>query len=79
LEIIKPKGVITMGKYSTSKFMDMPSMGQVQGKMRKAEWSDGSPYLVMPIYHPAFLVRAGKEEEGKSIEFLKRFREATSL
>lgn len=63
LELIRPRGIITLGKYSTSKFMSMDgtSMGRLQGAVRKAYWSADEPVFIMPLYHPSYLLRNPQE------------------
>ena len=74
LDIIRPKGIITLGKFSTSKYMEFKTMGSVQGHVRIGQWPDGARYHVMPVYHPAYLAR-NKEEEERSTECLRLFKE----
>lgn len=64
LNLIKPKGIITLGKFSTSKFipMDGMTMGRIQGVVRKAYWNETDPVFIMPLYHPAYLLRNGAEK-----------------
>lgn len=75
LRLVRPRGIITFGRFSTGKFMEFGAMGKVQGVMRKIWWDDNSPCYVMPIYHPAYL-RRSPEETPEAIEHLKRFKAA---
>lgn len=64
LELIQPKGIITLGKYSTGKFINMDglTMGRLQGAVRKAFWAPDKPVFIMPLYHPAYLLRNNQEQ-----------------
>jgi DNA polymerase len=48
LEIIKPKVIVTLGRYSLAQFLPGDSIGKVRGTARKKE---GTIYFAM--YHPA--------------------------
>lgn len=73
LEAIKPKGILTFGKYSTGRFIDFTTMWRLQGTLRRITWSDGSPCYVMPVYHPSWINR-NPDEKAETVECLKRFR-----
>jgi DNA polymerase len=48
LELIAPKMIVTLGRYSLAKFFPGESIGKIHGKERKR---DGVVYF--PMYHPA--------------------------
>lgn len=48
LELIKPKIIVTLGRYSMAKFFPGESIGKIHGKER---YEDGVIYY--PMYHPA--------------------------
>jgi uracil-DNA glycosylase family 4 len=48
LELIAPKMIVTLGRYSLAKFFPGESIGKIHGKERKR---DGIVYY--PMYHPA--------------------------
>ena len=48
LELIDPKVIVTLGRFSFTKFFPGESIGRSRGKPRK--WRD---YTVFPMYHPA--------------------------
>jgi uracil-DNA glycosylase family 4 len=85
LALIKPRGVITFGKYSTNKFIEFPkkgAMGRVQGWRRKVYWDETHWAYVMPLYHPAYVARgmsnARTSEDGEYpvvVAHLKKFAE----
>jgi uracil-DNA glycosylase family 4 len=74
LEIIKPRGILTFGKYSTGKFIDYTAMWKLQGHLRRITWSDGSPCYIMPVYHPSWINRNPDEME-ETVACLKKFKE----
>jgi uracil-DNA glycosylase family 4 len=77
LEIIQPKGIITLGRFSSAKFLPWDSnttMGRMQGKIRLAHWEVDKPVYIMPLYHPAALLR-NREEIPQVTEYLKKFKE----
>ena len=48
LDLIKPKVIATLGRFSFSKFFPNEPIGKARGKSRK--WAG---YTVFPMYHPA--------------------------
>ncbi len=48
LELVNPKVIVTLGRFSFTKFFPGESIGRSRGKPRK--WRD---YTVFPMYHPA--------------------------
>lgn len=62
---IQPRGILTVGRISTAKFIEIPKggLGSIRGAIRPANLEWGLTY-VMPIYHPSFLYR----EQARSME-----------
>ena len=58
LGIIKPKLVVTLGKFSTGKFLPGETIGKARGRLRN---SNGT--MVYPIMHPAAGLRRGEFKE----------------
>ena len=48
LELIKPKVVVTLGRYSMARFLPNQTIGKNRGKAKNVEG-----FQVYPIYHPA--------------------------
>lgn len=48
LEVLQPKVIVTLGRFSMSRYFPGQSIGRIHGQPRKI---DG--VLVMPMYHPA--------------------------
>ena len=77
LKLIKPKGVITFGRFSTNKFIDFPNkggIGKIQGHIRRGWWDSTHPTYIMPLYPPAYLARS-RDEIPNTMEHLVNFRQ----
>ncbi len=76
LNLIKPKGVLTFGRFSTQRFFEFPpKMGitKLMGTMMKDWWDADHPYYVMPLLHPA--ARNMAEYEDEVVSHLQKFRD----
>lgn len=67
LELINPKVVVTLGRYSMARFLPNQAIGKNRGKVQNIEG-----YQVYPIYHPAAALHNGNlkrviEEDFKAI------------
>lgn len=58
IEIISPKIIVTLGRYSMAKFIPDVSISKVHGQPRFVDFG-GRRYIVFPMYHPAAALRAG--------------------
>src|SRR3989344_1795059 len=58
IEIIDPKIIVTLGRFSMGKFLPNVKISQVHGKPRKISWH-GREMVIIPMYHPAAALRAG--------------------
>ena len=70
IEHIKPKVIVTLGRYSLAKFMPRETISKVHGKARQV-----GDYVVMPVHHPAAALyqqslRQTIEEDFKKIPSL---------
>ncbi len=52
IEIIGPKIIVTLGRFSLNKFLPDVKISQVHGKPFKIIWQ-GKQRVVIPMYHPA--------------------------
>jgi len=52
IEIISPKVIVTLGRFSMAKFLPGVTISKVHGKPRRIEWK-GLDMIVIPMYHPA--------------------------
>ena len=74
IEIIKPKMIITLGRFSMAKFLPDAFISNVHGKSFKVDWGDPlvNPlkFTVVPMYHPAASLRNGKILEAEKKDFV---------
>jgi DNA polymerase len=54
VEIIQPKAIITLGRYSLAKYFPGESIGKIHGKPRKQ-----NDIIYYPMYHPAAALHQG--------------------
>ncbi len=71
LEIIKPKLVVTLGRFSLNYFFPDLKISIVQGKIL-----DYKKFKVLPVFHPAaaFRKKDNLEEFKKSFQIIKKFK-----
>lgn len=76
LDLIRPRGIITFGRFSTGRFLEFPKggIGRIQGSVTRKWWDDETPCYIMPIYHPSYLGRS-KDEIPAVIKHLAAFKE----
>ena len=70
IEIISPKIIVTLGRYSMAKFIPDVSISKVYGQARFVDFS-GQRYIVFPMYHPAAALRAGAVMQQFIADFSK--------
>lgn len=70
IEIINPKMIVTLGRFSMAKFLPGVTISAVHGKEKKVAWKKRE-IVVLPMYHPAAGLRNG-EIKRKFIEDFKR-------
>lgn len=76
IDIIDPKVIVTLGRFSMGKFLPNVKISSVHGKPESVEWKDKF-ITVVPMYHPAAALRSGemmarfKEDFAKLPEILK--------
>ncbi len=58
IKIIKPKVIVTLGRFSMGKFFPGERITNIHGKPRKIHWQ-GLDLVVIPMYHPAVALRNG--------------------
>lgn len=77
IEIIDPKVIITLGRFSLNKFLPDVKISQVHGKPQEIQWH-GKKVIILPLYHPAAALRRGsimeilKEDFAKVANFTKQ-------
>ena len=62
IEIIDPSLIVTLGRFSMTKFLPEVKVSQVHGRLHKIVWS-GKPLFVLPMYHPAAARRGPQGKE----------------
>jgi len=70
LEIIKPKVIITLGRYSMNYFFPEESISRNHGQIRKLVWQ-GIDLTIIPVYHPSAGLRNGSMLTALKTDFLK--------
>lgn len=56
IKIIRPKIIVTLGRYSMAKFLPDARISGVHGKVFDVQW-EGMNLKVIPMYHPAAALR----------------------
>ncbi len=64
IEIIDPKVIVTLGRFSMGKFLPDVKISKVHGKVFEIDWQ-GKKRIVMPMFHPAAALRR--------VEIMKQF------
>lgn len=70
LMIIKPKIVITLGRFSLNYFIPEVYISKVHGQPKKIIWQD-LDLLLYPLYHPAAGLRNGTVKQDLIDDFLR--------
>jgi DNA polymerase len=56
IEIIKPKIIVTLGRFSMAKFIPNSKITAIHGKAHVVDWN-GRKMSMVPMYHPAAALR----------------------
>lgn len=70
IEIIKPKVIVTLGRFSMAKFIPGVKISQVHGKPHEVDWK-GRVILVVPMFHPAAGLRSTEVKRKTTEDFGK--------
>jgi uracil-DNA glycosylase family 4 len=70
IEIIDPKVIVTLGRFSMGKFLPEVKISSVHGKSFKLKWHN-CDFVVVPMYHPAAALRNGSVMDLFKEDFLK--------
>lgn len=70
INIIQPQIVVTLGRYSMSKFLPEVKISQVHGRLYTVKW-EGQRLFVLPMFHPAAGLRHGKYKAAFVADFEK--------
>lgn len=68
IEIINPKIIVTLGRFSMGKFLPGAKISQVHGKIHQVKWK-GKDIVVVPMYHPAAALRNGEVMRQFKLDF----------
>ena len=70
IEIIKPKAIVTLGRFSMGKFLPGVKITAVHGKQFGVDFN-GRKVIIIPMFHPAAALRAGQVMTMFKEDFLK--------
>lgn len=70
IAIIKPRMIVTLGRFSMGKFLPGVKISSVHGKVHRLKW-DERDIIVLPMYHPAAALRRGDVMLQIKQDFLK--------
>ncbi len=70
IDIIKPKLIVTLGRFSMQKFLPEVKISQVHGRLHKVMWKKQTQY-VLPMYHPAAALRNPQTKASFVSDFQK--------
>lgn len=59
IKIIRPKVIVTLGRFSMAKFVPGVKISNVHGKPQDINWK-GRQIMIVPMYHPAAGLRNGE-------------------
>jgi DNA polymerase len=70
IDLIKPKLIVTLGRFSMAKFLPEVKVSQVHGRLHKIKWNERILFI-LPMYHPAAALRATKIKQSFVSDFAK--------
>jgi uracil-DNA glycosylase len=70
IDILQPKLIVTLGRFSMGKFLPEVKISQVHGRLHKVHWKDRSVF-VLPMYHPAAALRNPQMQVSFLTDFQK--------
>lgn len=68
IDIVDPKIIVTLGRFSMAKFLPGVMISRVHGKPKMIEWK-GKKLIVIPMYHPAAGLRNGEIKRNTIEDF----------
>ena len=68
LEVIKPKIIITLGRFALNYFLPLDSISRVHGQVRQLSWQ-GIDLNLIPVYHPSAALRNGSMMAALKADF----------
>ncbi len=70
INLISPKLIVTLGRFSMAKFLPEVKVSQVHGRLHKIKWQ-GQVVFILPMYHPAAALRSTKLKDSFIADFAK--------
>lgn len=70
IDIVNPKMIVTLGRFSMAKFIPNVFISSVHGSINNIKWN-GKDKVVIPMYHPAAALRNGNVMNMIKNDFLK--------
>lgn len=70
INLIKPKLIVTLGRFSMGKFLPEVKVSEVHGRLYKIKWNEQTLFI-LPMYHPAAALRATRVKESFIRDFSK--------
>ncbi|MEE9329265.1 MAG: uracil-DNA glycosylase [Parvularculaceae bacterium] len=71
IDLAKPKLIMTLGNVPTQAlFPDAPGITKARGKWREFNTPSGQAYPVLPLFHPAFLLRSPQQKKASWADLL---------
>lgn len=70
IEVLDPKLIITLGRFSMGKFIQDAKISLIHGRLHKVKFQ-GKTRFVLPFYHPAAALRQGKVMDMFVADFQK--------
>ena len=70
IEVVCPKVIVTLGRFSMAKFLPGVTITQAHGKSNVVKFK-GRDVLVIPMYHPAAGLRNGEIKRRTIEDFIK--------
>ncbi len=70
IDIIKPKIIVTFGRFSMAKFIPGVKISNVHGREKTIDWK-GREIVIIPMYHPAAGLRNGEVKKRTIEDFSK--------
>lgn len=70
IEILSPKLIVTLGRFSLNKFLPEVRISGVHGRLHKIDWNKKTRF-VLPMYHPAAALRGTQIKNQFIADFAK--------
>jgi len=70
IEIIQPKLIVTLGRFSMVKFLPEAKISEAHGELQTIKWRE-KLLRILPLYHPAAALRNGRMRTAFEEDFAK--------